>query len=220
MIPTNLKFDHFLECSFPLVQWADGKELWSDMLTKVESYTDTLQKLYHWKAIGLVIPKPTLSSNRTLIFWIHNSLAPTALKLTGIRGGFKLSSNKSHNLSIASNQKRKKINRSQRVLLDLGCDSPELIAKLRQCGFSVNCVWDYLSDLYHYELIQQCLNHSFDILVSKNERLFTPIEEWIQYLFPKRTKLLIVSENRLKENKDLFNFIYNNMCNKGGINQC
>ena len=185
------------------------------MLTKVESDTDTLQKLNHWKANGLVIPKPTLSSDRTLVFWIHNSLEPKALKLAGVRGGFKLSPNKSHNLSIASNQKRKKVNRSQRVLLDLDCDSPELIAKLRQCGLIVNCVWDYLSDLYHYELIQQCLNHSFDILVSKNERLFTPIEEWIQYLFPKKTKLLIVSENRLKENKDIFKLIYDNMCNKG-----
>ncbi len=209
MTPTNLNLEHFLECSFPLVQWADGTELWSDMLTKVESYTDTLQKLNDWKAKGLIIPKPTLSSDQTLIFWIHDSLVPKALKLTGIRGGFKLSPNKFHDLSLTSNQHKKKVNRSQRVLLDLGCDSPELVAKLRQCGLIVNCVWDYLSDLYHYELIQQCLNQSFDILVSKNERLFTPVEEWIQYLFPKKTKLLIVPEKRFLERKNPFDLIYN-----------
>jgi len=208
--------EYYSEFTFPLAQWAYGTELWNDMLTKIESYTYTLQKLNEWKNNGLVFPKPTLSSNLTIVFWIHDSLVTKALKLTGIRGGFNLSSNNSYNLSKASNQKKKKTNRSQRILLDLGCDSPDLIAKLRQCGLTVNSVWDYLSDIFHYELIQQCLNQSFDILVSKNERLFTPIEEWIQYLFPKKTKLLIVPEKRFLESNDPFNMIYKNICCKGG----
>ena len=81
MTPTNLNLDHFLECSFPLIRWIDGTELWNDMLTRVESYTNTLQKLNEWKTNGLVIPKPTLSSNRTLVFWIHDSIVEEALKL-------------------------------------------------------------------------------------------------------------------------------------------
>lgn len=219
MSPTNLNLENFMECSFPLVQWANGTELWNDMLTKVRSYTTTLQKLNEWKNNGLIIPKPTLSSNRTLVFWIHDSMVVEALKLSGVRGGFKFSPNTSDNRYLALKKQKKKIKQSQRVLLDIGCDSPELIAKLRNCGFIVDCIWDYLSDLYHYEIIEHCLTHRFDILVSKNERLFTPIEEWIQYLFPKRTKLLIVPEKRFLESKDTFSLISENICSKGGIKQ-
>ncbi len=208
--------DQFYECSFPLVQWACGTDLWCDLLNKVNSYVMTLQHLNKWKNNGLVFLKPTLSSKRTIIFWIHNSVLSKALELTGIRGGYKPSTNKSHIISLSNRQQKRKSNRSQRVLLDLGCDSPGLITKLRQCGLEVSSVWDCLSDLYHYELIEQCLNHHFDFLVSKNERLFTPNEEWMQYLLPRKTKLLIVPSKNSKGYKYVLKLICQNSHNKEG----
>ena len=93
MTLTNIDIEYYSEFTFPLSQWAYGTELWNDMLTKIESYAHTLQKLNEWKNNGLVFPKPTLSSDLTIFFCIHHSLVSKALKLTGIRGGFNLSSN-------------------------------------------------------------------------------------------------------------------------------
>lgn len=101
-------------------------------------------------------------------------------------------------------------------MLDLGCDSPELITNLLQYGLEVSCVWHYLSDLYHYELIQVCQKQSFDFLVSKNEQLFTANEEWMQYLLPRKTKLLIIPDKRYTDYKHTLNLICQNIHSNGG----
>lgn len=74
------------------------------LLTKVNSYTKTLQQLNEWKNNGLVILKPTLSSKHIIVFWVHDSILSKTLRLTGVRGGFKLSSSKSRDRSLANNQ--------------------------------------------------------------------------------------------------------------------
>ena len=169
-----------------------------------------------WKKSGLVILKPTLSSNQTLVFWVHESILSKTLKLTGIRGGFKVNVSGSQNLSSAFNAQKKTFHHSPRVLLDLGCDSSEIITKLCQCGLEDSCVWDFISDLYHYELIQECQKNSFDFLVSKNERLFTPSEEWMQYLLPRKTKLMIIPLKDPRDCNYAFNLINQDLFNEGG----
>ena len=93
--------------------------------------------------------------------------------------------------------------RPPRILLDYGCDSPSLVTHLESFGLEVVCLWEHVADLYHHEIIELCSDQRFDLFVSVNERLFTPSEEWVNYLMPHRTKFFLVPRRKLRSTKNL-----------------
>ena len=193
----------FYECSFPLSLWARGTDLLSEIITQIDQYHATLHQLYQWKQNKLVLPRYALSTTNNFVFWAHESIIKEVLQLHGIRGGFRVVQSTSQPSSLPNSRKKKQAPRSQRVLLDLDCDSSELIHSLKSLGVEVVCFWNHLADIYHYELIELCATQNFDILVTKNDRLFTPRGEWIELLFPRSTKLYVISQELLRDYKQL-----------------
>ncbi len=172
------------------------------------------QQLYQWKSQGLIFPKPTLSSRYTFVFWVHDSIINSVLEFSSIRGGFRVQS-KSTSLPDSSTYRGKKQDpRPRRVLLDVGIDSSELIAELKILGLEIECLWPHVADLLHYEIIELCTAQYIDLMVTTNERLQTPPEEWLQYLMPHRTRLCITPHHLLEDPKSLAHSIYSRTYSK------
>ncbi|MHA2243774.1 MAG: hypothetical protein ACXADY_02275 [Candidatus Hodarchaeales archaeon] len=204
---TASNFD-FYECSFQLVPWAKGTDLLEENLKQVEAQVATLRQLYQWKRRYLLLSKPTLSTSQTFVFWVHPSIVDSALLLTGVRGGFKVSQTNTK-LPDSSTYKGKKQNpRPRRVLLDIGCDDPALIKALTLLGLEVELVWRHAADLLNYEIIEICTAQYIDVLVSTNGQLLTPPEEWLTYLMPHRTRFFFPPPQSLKDTKVLAQTIY------------
>lgn len=205
---SNIVADSVIECHFPLIEWAKGTDLLKDMLKYVEQRTDTLTRLYQLKQQNLLFPKPTLSTRNTFTFWIANSISNAVLSLPGIFGGSSITIN-SLPLPNSSRYKGKKQSpRPRRVLLDIGVDQPELVKKLLNLGLEVITVWDSVSDLVQYEIIDMCTSQYIDLLVTKNSRMMTSSEEWLQYLMPHRTKLYCINSDALNNYINLSHSIY------------
>ena len=201
-------FSDFYECSLQLVPWAKGTDLLEDIFKQVEAQVATLYQLLQWERKYLLFPKPTLSTNLTFVFWVHSSVVDSALLLTGVKGGFKITQKKPK-LPDSSTYKGKKQNpRPRRVLLDIGCDDSALIKALTQLGLEVELVWRHAADLLNYEIIEICTNQYIDILVSTNCELLTPPEEWLTYLMPHRTRLVFPPPQLLQDPKTLAQTIY------------
>ncbi len=201
-------FSDFYECSLQLVPWAKGTDLLEDILKQIEAQVATLYQLLQWKRNYLLFSKPTLSTDRTFVFWVHSSVVDSALLLTGVKGGFKITQKKP-NLPDSSTYKGKKQNpRPRRVLLDIGCDDPALIKALTRLGLEVELVWRHAADLLNYEIIEICTDQYLDILVSTNSQLLTPPEEWLTYLMPHRTRLFFPPSQLLQDPETLAQTIY------------
>ena len=94
-------------------------------------------------------------------------------------------------------------------MLDSNCDFPALISQLKKLGLEVARLWDYTDDLVNYEVIQICTSQYIDLLVTTNDRLLMPPEEWIEYLMPHRTRLFFPPKTCLANPKVLAREIYN-----------
>ncbi len=199
----------FFECQLPLIDWVHGTYPLNDMVTVFTQLANMFQQLYQWKSQGLIFPKPTLSSRYTFVFWVHDSIIDSVLEFSSIRGGFLVQS-RGTNLPDSSTYRGKKQDpRPRRVLLDVGIDSPELIAELKILGLEIECLWSHVADLLHYEIIELCTAQYIDLMVTTNERLLTPPEEWLQYLMPHRTRLCLTSPSLLDDTEELARSIYN-----------
>ncbi len=197
----------FYECSLQLVPWAKGTDLLENIMQQVETQLATVRQLLQWKRDYLLLSKPTLSTAQTFFFWVHSSIVESALSLTGVQGGFKISQ-VNPKLPDSSTYKGKKQNpRPRRVLLDIGCDNPTLIKALTQLGLEVELVWRHSADLLNYEIIEICTEQYIDLLVTTNEKLLTPPEEWLTYLMPHRTRLCILSTPLIDKPKELSHYI-------------
>ncbi len=202
-------FSDFYECSFQLVPSSKGTDLIEDIFEQMEVQVKIIYQLLHWKRKHLLFPKPTLSTDQIFVFWVYSSVLDSALLLTGVQGGFKVTQ-KEPKLSDSSTYKGKKQTpRPRRVLLDIGCDDPALIKALTQLGLEVELVWRHAADLLNYEIIEICTAQYIDILVSTNNQLLTPPEEWLTYLMPHRTRLFFPPPQLLREPKVLAQNIYN-----------
>lgn len=198
----------FFECQLSLIDWVHGTYALRDMVTVFTQLTNMFQQLYQWQSQGLIFPKPTLSSRYTFVFWVHNSIIDLVLKFSNIRGGFSVQS-KDTSLPDSSTYRGKKQDpRPRRVLLDVGIDSPKLVAELKSLGLEIECLWPHVADLLHYEIIELCTAQYIDLMVTTNERLLTPPEEWLQYLMPHRTRLCITPRYLLEDPKSLAHSIY------------
>lgn len=193
----NEKFLEFFECSFPLTQWACGTDLMSDILAQVEACVSSIKQLSHWKSEFLLYPKPTLSSKQILVFWVHKSIIDAALHLPGVRGGFSVFKKPVSLPDSSTYGGKKQSPRPRRVLLDIGVDTSELIRHLHQLGLEVEQVWTHAADLLHYEIIELCTSQFIDLLVTTNPRLLMPPEEWLDYLMPHRTRIIVIPETSL-----------------------
>ncbi|MHA2243718.1 MAG: hypothetical protein ACXADY_01985 [Candidatus Hodarchaeales archaeon] len=201
-------FSDFYECSFQLVPFSKGTDLLEDIFDQIEVQIKSIYQLLHWKRKHLLFPKPTLSTDQIFVFWVHSSIVDSALLLTGVRGGFKVTQ-KEPNLPDSSTYKGKKQTpRPRRVLLDIGCDDPALIKALTQLNLEVELVWRHAADLLNYEIIQICTDQYIDILVSTNSQLLTPPEEWLTYLMPHRTRLFFPTPQLLQDSGALAQAIY------------
>jgi hypothetical protein len=191
--------------------------LLKDIVTKIAQIAKTLQQLYEWKIQGLIFPKPTLSSRYTFVFWVEASIIESVLKLPNIRGGFQIHENNTPPDS-SSYRGKKQSPRPRRVLLDSNCDSPTLIKRLKKLGLEVERLWDYIDDLVNYEIIQICISQYIDLLVTTNDRLLMPPEEWIEYLMPHRTRLFLLPKTCLAKPKELAHEIYKRAYMKRKLN--
>jgi hypothetical protein len=207
-LPQYFEKTSFFECQLPLIDWVHGTYPLSDMVTVFTQLTNVFQQIYQWKSQGLIFPKPTLSSRYTFVFWVHDSIIDSVLEFSGIRGGF-LVQPRGTRLPDSSTYRGKKQNpRPRRVLLDVGIDSPELVAELKFLGLEIECLWPHVADLLHYEIIELCTAQYIDLMVTTNEQLLTPPEEWLQYLMPHRTRLCITPRHLLEDPKRLAHSIY------------
>ncbi|PWI48456.1 hypothetical protein CEE45_06905 [Candidatus Heimdallarchaeota archaeon B3_Heim] len=189
----------FYECQFQLNDWILGYYSLNEMISIVTQNLSILQQIHSWKNQGLLFSKPTRSLRHTFVFWVDHSIINAVLAIKSIRGGILVSTIK-NKIPDSSIYKGKKANpRPRRVLLDIGCDSPSLIRHLEHLGLEGVRLWDYVADLLHYEIIDLCRAQFIDLLVSTNERLLMPAEEWLTYLMPHRTRLFIVPQD-LKTN--------------------
>ena len=201
-------FSSFYECQFQLSDWIHGSSTLSEMEAMVSQHLNTLRQLKQLKDHGLIFPKPTLSLKYTFIFWVDKSILDSVLSFDNIRGGFRIQ-DKSNQLPDSSSYRGKKRSpRPRRVLLDVGCESPTLINNLKQTGLEVIRLWDYAADLLHYEIIELCTAQYIDLLVTVNEKLLLPREEWLDYLMPHRTRMLIIPQKKLGFPEDLACSIY------------
>jgi len=206
--PLNFEKTPFFECQLPLIDWVHGTYPLSDMAIIFTQLSNMFQQLHQWKSQGLIFPKPTLSSRYTFVFWTHGSIIDSILEFSGIRGGYRVQS-RSDSLPNSSTFRGKKQNpRPRRVLLDVGIDSPEFIAELKYLGLEIECLWPHVADLLHYEIIELCTAQYIDLMVTTNERLLTPSEEWLQYLMPHRTRLCITPRHLLEDPIGLAHSIY------------
>ncbi|MFX0183413.1 MAG: hypothetical protein ACFE95_10065 [Candidatus Hodarchaeota archaeon] len=199
----------FYECSLQLVPWAKGTDLLDEILRQVEAQVVNLRQLRQWKRNYLLLTKPTLSTAQTFVFWVHPSIVDSALGLTGVRGGFKVSQTNPNLPDSSSYKGKKQTPRPRRVLMDIGCDDPALINALTQLGLEVELVWRHAADLLNNEVIEVCTTQYIDILVSTNRRLLTPPEEWLTYLMLHRTRLFFPPPQLLKDPEVLAQTIYN-----------
>ena len=204
-ISTNFDFYEFL---IPLVPWAKGTDLLSDILKQVESQATTLHQLHQWKLNHLLLTKPTLNTSQTLVFWVHSSILDSVQNLAGVRGGLPVSQIDVRPPDSSTYKGKKQNPRPRRILLDIGCDDPALIKVLTQLGLEVELVWRQASDLLNYEIIEICTSQYIDMLVSTNGRLLTPPEEWLTYLMPQRTRLFFPPQELLESPKVLAQAIH------------
>jgi len=168
----------------------------------------TLNQLLQWKKSGLIFPKPTLSLKYTFVFWVHKSIIDSVLSLSNVQGGLPIQDINNRLPDSSSYKGKKRSPRPRRVLLDIGCESSALIDKLKQLGLEVVRLWDYAADLLHYEIIELCTAQYIDLLVTTNEKLLLPREEWLDYLMPHRTRMLIIPQRKLDFPEDLASSIY------------
>ncbi len=168
----------------------------------------TLHQLDRLKKLCLIFPKPTLSLKYTFVFWVDKSIIDSVLSLVNIRGGFRVQDTEIHLRDSSSFKGKKKSPRPRRVLLDIGCDSFTLINHLKQLGLEVVRLWDYAADLLHYEIIELCTAQYIDLLVTTNEKLLVPYEEWIDYLMPHRTRTYIAQQSRVDNPEEFARSIY------------
>ncbi len=205
----NSYFKSFFECQYQLSDWIHGTNLLSEMKNSVSQNLHTLNQLLLWKESGLIFPKPTLSLKYTFVFWAHKSIIESVLSLSNIQGGFPVQK-LGNSLPDSSSYKGKKLTpRPRRVLLDVGCESSTLLKRLKQLGLEVVRLWDYAADLLHYEIIELCTAQYIDLLVTTNEKLLLPREEWLDYLMPHRSRMLIIPHKKLKFPSELAQSIYN-----------
>ena len=198
----------FYECSLQLFQWGKGTDLLEDIIEQVDTQVATLHQLYQWKRSYLLLPKPTLSTPHTFVFWVHSSIVDIALRLAGVRGGFNVCQT-DPKLPDSSTYKGKKLNpRPRRILLDIGCDDPAFVQILTQMGLEVELVWRHAANLLNYEIIEICTAQYIDLLVTCNERILTPPEEWLTYLMPHRTRLFFPPQKLLETPKALAQTIF------------
>ncbi|MFX0174028.1 MAG: hypothetical protein ACFE9L_19255 [Candidatus Hodarchaeota archaeon] len=189
----------FYECSLQLVPWAKGTSQLENIFSQVEAQVPTLHQLLQWKQKYLLLPKPTLSTTQTFVFWVHSSIVDSTLRLMGVQGGFNINQ-VPPKLPDSSTYKGKKQNPCpRRVLLDIGRDDPALIKALTQLGLELELVWYHASDLLNYEIIEICTAQYIDMLVSTNGKLLTPPEEWLTYLMPHRTRLFFPPPQLFKD---------------------
>ncbi len=201
-------FSEFFECSFSLSRWVQGTDLMVNIMDQFESQVAIFRQLYQWKKSYLLLPKPTLSTPITFVFWAHKSIIDTVLRLPVVQGGFQVGKTLPKPNTYSPYKGKKQSPRSRRVLIDIGCDFPDLVSQLKQFGLEVEYLWDYVADLIHYEIINICTSQYFDLLLTTNERLFTPPEEWLTYLMPRRTQILFIQKNRLKDPENFAQEIY------------
>ncbi len=193
----------FYEYQFPLSEWIQGSYSLKEMISIVTKNLTILQQLYAWENKGFVFSKPTRSLRNTFVFWIDESLIESVREFRNIRGGLPVSDMKD-SLADSSTYKGKKVSpRPRRILLDIGCDSPSLVKHLEQLGLEVISLWEYVADLIHHEIIDQCHAQYIDLLVSTNERVLMPTEEWITYLMPHRTRLFTVPRDIVSNYENL-----------------
>ncbi len=193
----------FYECSLQLSQWSKGIDLLEDILEQIEAQMATLRQLHQWKCDYLLLPKPTLGSSHTFVFWVHSSIVDNALRLTGVRGGFNICQIDPKTPDSSTYKGKKQNPRPRRVLLDIGCDDPAFVQKLIHMGLEVELVWRHAANLLNYEIIEICTAQYIDLLVTCNERILTPPEEWITYLMPHRTRLFFPPPKLLETPKAL-----------------
>ena len=205
---SNSNFSSFYECHFPLIDWIHGTTLLNEMVNTIAQLAKTLQQLHQWKIQGLIFPKPTLSSRYTFVFWVEASIIDSVLAFPQIRGGLQVQEGKVPLPDSSSYKGKKQTPRPRRILLDVGCDSPLLINQLKKLGLEVVRLWDYADDLVNYEVIEICTSQYIDLLVSTNDRLLMPPEEWLEYLMPHRTRMYFPPKTYLGNPKVLVREIY------------
>jgi len=162
-----------------LSEWFQHFDTVTDIQRGLKERAESFDILMQYKRKHLISVRYTLCTPRMFVFWAHQSLRDELLALYGVKGG--------NALTIPPKEKvppRKRV-----VLLDFGVDSPELIKELSQYHLEVGRIWDYLKDLLQYELIEICKDNYIDLIVTSNERLFSSADEYLQLLFPKRTRL-------------------------------
>jgi len=165
-------------------------------------------QLIRWKNSGLIFPKPTLSLKYTFLFWVHKSIIDSILSMNNIHGGFPVQEMENRLPDSSSYKGKKRSPRPRRVLLDIGCESSALIDRLKQLGLEVVRLWDYAADLLHYEIIELCTAQYIDLFVTTNEKIMLPHEEWLDYLMPHRTRMLIIPQKKLDFPKDIAGSIH------------
>lgn len=205
---SNSHVSFLYECQLQLNEWFHGTKPLQEMTTIAIRYARLLKQLHFWKKQGLLLPKPTLSLPHTFVFWVDESIIETVLSYENVRGGFQVQESK-FRVPDSSSFKGKKLHpRPRRVLLDIGCDSPSLIKQLEYLGIEIVRLWDHMADLLHYEIIELCTAQYIDLLVTMNENLLMPSEEWLDYLMPHRTRLCILSTDLIDNPKKLGQQIY------------
>ncbi len=189
----------YFECSFVLTNWVSGTNLMNEFLNTIESRVSSLRKIHYWKKTNLILPKPTLSSAEIFTFWVHETIIDKVLQLPGVRGGFRVKNDYTSLPDSSTYKGKKQSPRPRRVLLDVGSDTLNLIQHLKKLGLEVEQLWTHVMDLLHYEIIEVCTSQYIDILVTTNPRLLMPPEEWIDFLLPHRTRIIVVPEE-IKKN--------------------
>ncbi|MFX1282536.1 MAG: hypothetical protein ACFFB5_02735 [Promethearchaeota archaeon] len=201
-------FSNFYECSFQLVPISKGTDLLEDIFEQIEVQVKTINQLLHWKRKHLLFPKPTLSTDQIFVFWVHPSIVDKALRLTRVRGGFKICQIDRKRPDSSTYKGKKQNSRPRRILLDVGCDDPLFVQKLIHMGLEVELVWRHAANLMNYEIIEICTAQYIDLFVTRNEQILTPTEEWLTYLMPHRIRLFFPPSKLLKTPEVLAQAIY------------
>jgi hypothetical protein len=191
----------FSEFYFPLNEWVKGTDLIADIHTNISERAETFSYLLKLKQQGLLLQKPTLSTNQTFTFWVNDSLHDTLSTLPGLYGGHKIVHNQEKLPLEGINIKKN--TRPRLVLVDVNIDSKELTDELKCFQVESKRIWDYVSDIIQYELIEVCTTQYVDLIITTNDRLLTRSEEWLKYLLPHRTRLCIITKELLADPKKL-----------------
>ena len=75
-------------------------------------------------------------------------------------------------------------------------------------GLEVELLWTHVADLLHYEIVELCTAQYIDLIVTTNPRLLMPPEEWLEYLIPHRTRIVVIPEEKLEAPKELARMVY------------